>query len=268
MSTSTPSRVDECVATIHKLHGNRRLVVFLDFDGTLAPIVNVPSAAAMSDEMRAAVAATSHKYPTAIISGRARPDVVSRVRLPNLYYAGSHGFDMDINGQHVEVDGIQPFLEDIAQAYTYFSETLASIQGCIVENNKFTLSVHDRMVTSDADCARIASVVRDYVSARSDRLKETQGKRVHEIRPRFDWNKGKAVLHLLEAMRKVYKENDLFALYIGDDRTDEDAYRELEQHGCGVGVLVTDSGSAPEWKTMARLQVQGVSEVQQLLERL
>ena len=75
--------------------GRRQLVVFLDYDGTLTPIVSDPDAATLSDRMRDAVGKLSDRATVAIVSGRAREKLRNFVQLPELYYAGSHGFDID-----------------------------------------------------------------------------------------------------------------------------------------------------------------------------
>uniref|UniRef100_A0A6N2KAM7 Trehalose 6-phosphate phosphatase n=1 Tax=Salix viminalis TaxID=40686 RepID=A0A6N2KAM7_SALVM len=72
----------------------KKIVVFLDYDGTLSPIVNDPDRAFMSDEMRASVREVAKYFPTAIISGRSRDKVKGFVQLSNIYYAGSHGMDI------------------------------------------------------------------------------------------------------------------------------------------------------------------------------
>ncbi|MBA0677178.1 hypothetical protein Goari_018597, partial [Gossypium aridum] len=74
----------------------KQIVMFLDYDGTLSPIVEDPDQAFMSTEMRAAVRDVARYFPTAIVTGRCRDKVYSFVKLPGLYYAGSHG--MDIKG--------------------------------------------------------------------------------------------------------------------------------------------------------------------------
>ena len=70
-------------------------MVFLDYDGTLTPIVSDPDAATLSDHMRDAVGKLSDRATVAIVSGRAREKLRNFVQLPELYYAGSHGFDID-----------------------------------------------------------------------------------------------------------------------------------------------------------------------------
>lgn len=75
--------------------GRRQLVVFLDYDGTLTPIVSDPDAAILSDQMRSAVGKLAERATVAIVSGRAREKLRNFVQIPELYYAGSHGFDID-----------------------------------------------------------------------------------------------------------------------------------------------------------------------------
>src|SRR5690606_15157717 len=73
---------------------DRPLAVFLDYDGTLTPIVPHPADAFLTPEMRRMIAALAERFPVAVISGRDRPDVAARVGLGTLYYAGSHGLDI------------------------------------------------------------------------------------------------------------------------------------------------------------------------------
>ncbi len=77
----------------HCLRG-KRPVFFLDYDGTLSPIVDDPDRAVMSDSMRAAVKRVASRYVTAIVTGRSKEKVFEFVRLSELFYAGSHGFDI------------------------------------------------------------------------------------------------------------------------------------------------------------------------------
>uniref|UniRef100_A0A0E0KEG2 Trehalose 6-phosphate phosphatase n=1 Tax=Oryza punctata TaxID=4537 RepID=A0A0E0KEG2_ORYPU len=166
----------------------KRIVVFLDYDGTLSPIVEDPDRAVMTDEMREAVRGVAERFPTAIVSGRCRDKVLSFVRLEELYYAGSHG--MDIQGPTAASKGeesvlCQPareFLPMIGEAYAALVEKVEGvIPGAKVENNKFCLSVHFRRVDErrwGAVADQVRAVLRDY-----PRLRLTQGRKVLEVRP-------------------------------------------------------------------------------------
>ncbi|KAK4740863.1 hypothetical protein SAY87_024451 [Trapa incisa] len=93
--THHPSALGMFDQIVHASRG-KQIVMFLDYDGTLSPIVQDPDGAFMSDEMREAVKDTASYFPTAIVSGRCRDKVYSFVRLAGLIYAGSHGMDIEV----------------------------------------------------------------------------------------------------------------------------------------------------------------------------
>ncbi|KAE8653894.1 putative trehalose-phosphate phosphatase D [Hibiscus syriacus] len=212
----------------------KQIVMFLDYDGTLSPIVEDPDRAFMSREMRAAVRDVARYFPTAIVTGRCRDKVYSFVKLSGLYYAGSHG--MDIKGpsksckykngnRGVLFQPASEFLPMIDEVYKALVEKTKSIGGAKVENNKFCVSVHFRCV-DEKSWAALAEQVRSVLS-QYPKLKLTQGRKVLEIRPTIEWDKGRALQFLLEALGYA-NSNDVLPIYIGDDRTDEDAFKVEE----------------------------------------
>lgn len=248
----------------------KQIVMFLDYDGTLSPIVEDPDRAFMSREMREVVRDVARYFPTAIVSGRCRDKVYKFVRLAELYYAGSHG--MDIKGpsksrkcnkgnQAVTFQAATEFLPMIDEAYKALLEKTSSIPGAYVENNKFCLSVHFRCVDEKRWVA-LAEQVRLVLSA-YPKLKLTQGRKVLEIRPTIKWDKGKALEFLLESLGYA-SSSDVFPVYIGDDQTDEDAFKFLSKRGQGFGILV----SRVARETNATYSLQEPSEVREFLRHL
>ncbi|KAF8411486.1 hypothetical protein HHK36_004038 [Tetracentron sinense] len=237
-----PSALSMFEQIIHASKG-KQIVMFLDYDGTLSPIVDNPDRAFMSKAMRAAVRDVARYFPTAIVSGRCRDKVYSFVRLAELYYAGSHG--MDIKGpakgykkgnQAVLFQAASEFLPMIDEVYKALLEKTKSTPGAKVENNKFCVSVHFRCVDEmrwRSLAEQVKSVLKEY-----PKLRLTQGRKVLEIRPTIKWDKGKAVKFLLESLGFA-NCNDVFPVYIGDDRTDEDAFKVLRDRGQGFGILVS-----------------------------
>ncbi|XP_062220967.1 probable trehalose-phosphate phosphatase 4 isoform X1 [Phragmites australis] len=242
----------------------KKIVVFLDYDGTLSPIVADPDTAYMSDAMRAAVRDVAKHFPTAIVSGRCRDKVRNFVGLSELYYAGSHG--MDIKGPSSNPESVlcQPaseFLPVIDEVYKALVEKTKSTPGAKVENNKFCLSVHFRCVDEkrwNALAEQVKAVIKDY-----PKLKLTQGRKVLEIRPSIMWDKGKALEFLLESLG-FGNCSDVLPVYIGDDSTDEDAFKVLRKRGQGLGILVSKSPK----ETNASYSLQDPSEVMDFLLRL
>lgn len=248
----------------------KQIVMFLDYDGTLSPIVDDPDQAFMSESMRRAVRNVARYFPTAIVSGRCRDKVYSFVRLAELYYAGSHG--MDIKGptkscknkkrnQPVMFQPASEFLPMIDAVYKALSVKISSIPGATVENNKFCVSVHFRCVEEKSWTAlaeQVRSVLKEY-----PKLRLSQGRKVLEIRPTIKWDKGKALEFLLESLGFA-NQNNVLPLYIGDDRTDEDAFKVLRDRGQGFGILVS---KFPK-DTNASYTLQEPSEVMDFLHRL
>ena len=168
------------------------------------------------------------------MSGRDLPGS-GKVGLDDLTYAGSHGFD--ISGpqgteiQHEVGEDYVPILENAAQE---LRSRLASVRGVIVEGKVYAVAVHFRMV-APSEVSQVERAV-DSMLARCPGLRKTGGKKVFELRPDIDWDKGKAVLWLLEALG--LDEADIVPFYIGDDVTDRDAFRAL--HGKGISLLVSE----------------------------
>ncbi|CAI0429197.1 unnamed protein product [Linum tenue] len=234
-----PSAMDNFDQIMEASRG-KQIVMFLDYDGTLSPIVDDPDRAFMSKKMRTTVRRLARCFPTAIVSGRCRDKVYKFVRLAELYYAGSHG--MDIKGpinQGTEPVICQPASEFLPMIDEVFKELVAKTKltpGAKVENNKFCVSVHFRCV-EEKKWSEVAEAVKSVLK-KYPKLRLSQGRKVLEIRPTIKWDKGKALEFLLESLGFA-NCTDVFPVYIGDDRTDEDAFKVLKEREQGFGILVS-----------------------------
>ena len=174
-----------------------RLAVFLDYDGTLTPIVSHPEDAWLSDSMRQTLRSLAAHVPVAILSGRDLDDVRGRVLVDGIVYAGSHGFDIaGAGGLRRELGAA--YLPVLDTAETEIREALDEIPGAQLERKHFSVAAHYRNVNEN-DAFRVAQAV-DAVAARHRELRRMDGKKVYELLPDIDWNKGKAVLWLLETL--------------------------------------------------------------------
>lgn len=256
-----PSALDRLAEVIEEM-GLRRPAVFLDYDGTLTPIVEHPDLAVLSDETRAAVAALAEETVVAVLSGRDAADVRGKMALDGIYYAGSHGFDVvGPDGERLEGGELARFdryLEPLRRAADEIADRLASIPGANIERKRFAVAVHHRQV-DPADVPAVEEAVRAVAERRPD-LRTTGGKMIHEFRPDVDWDKGRALLFLLERMG--LDADGWVPFYLGDDLTDEDGFRALD--GLGVGIVVGRDGPP----THARFLLEDPDEVRDLLERL
>jgi trehalose-phosphatase len=211
----------------------RRPAIFLDYDGTLTPIVDRPQLAVLSEPMRDVLARLSRACPVVIVSGRDREDVARLVGLDHLVYAGSHGFDISgpsgLRREHPEARAYLGALDDAASS---LGVLLAGVEGALVERKRFAIAVHYRLVAS-TEISKVDADDDAEVRAHSS-LRRPGGKMVFELRPRVSWDKGKAVLWLLEALD--LGGPDIEPFYIGDDETDEDAFRAVRGRGVGIRV--------------------------------
>jgi len=244
----------------------KHVALFLDYDGTLTPIVEDYRKAELSGEMRTVIDQLAQTCTVAVISGRDLENVRGLVGLDQIFYAGSHGFDIaGPEGWHEELQQGKAFLPDLDSAEASLMKELADIDGASVERKKFSIAVHYRQV-ADNRVPAVEKVV-DRVLSDHPRLRKSSGKKVFDVKPRTDWNKGQALLWLLERFGHE-KGPDVVPIYIGDDTTDEDAFRVLRQEegGCGgIGIVVRDDS---ERQTIAHYALEDTDEVADFLKWL
>ncbi len=241
----------------------RFLYLFLDYDGTLAPIVRDPAKAVLSLRMRGrleALAATP-RCRVAVISGRALEDIRGRVGIAGITYSGNHG--LEVAGP--EGTFRYPVPETARRALdavrSSVANALSPVPGAFLEEKGMTLTVHLRKVNRGElliAAHALSEATRPY--RMRGEIVVRPGKEVFEICPSVDWDKGKTVLWLLEKSAVAGQEPP-WPLCVGDDRTDEDAFREIRERGLTVHVGV------PE-KTDARYYLRNVGEVAAFLGRL
>ena len=232
------------------------LALFTDFDGTLAPIVDRPDAAAIDPAAEDALELLRDvpDATVAAVSGRALDDLRERLTVDGLAYAGNHGLELHTEGE-TTVHPAAAEAEDTLEAVTTRLRETLDVEGVIVENKRVTATVHYRMV-DETDVPAVEDRVRD--AAANTPLRVTEGKEILELRPDVDWDKGRAVEWLRGSL--VPDGEEWVAAYVGDDVTDEAAFRALPDGG--VGVKVGDGETAADYR------VDGVDEVTAFLERV
>jgi trehalose 6-phosphate phosphatase len=237
---SSPSSTDAIPSALEHMKemGNlltgKEAVVFIDYDGTLTPIVERPEQAVISEEMRQALRDLAEKCTVAIVSGRDLSDVQNMVGIEGIVYAGSHGFDISSPLGDMDYQQGIDYLPALDRAEQSLKHLLKGIPGCEVERKRFAIAVHFRRV-AESQVAKVESTVDDVLSAHEN-LRKTGGKKIFELRPDIEWDKGKAINWILQKLN--LDREDVLPFYIGDDLTDEDAFRELRQEG--ITVLVRD----------------------------
>jgi len=237
----------------------KQVVVALDYDGTLTPIVNRPDMAVLSDEMRTVLRRVADRCPTLVISGRELRNVQQMVGVENIVYAGSHGFDITgPGGKSFKIEAGERFVPAIKRAAEELKRRLDGVEGTLIEDKRYAIAVHYRNV-SEQQVDTVEQAV-DAALARETELRKMGGKKVFELRPDIDWDKGTALLRILAELDLDNAEVTPF--YVGDDVTDEDAFRALRQRG--IGIRVGEEAGATE----ASYQLADPEEVRCFLERL
>ncbi len=211
----------------------REISLFLDYDGTLTPVTGRPEDARISFQMKELVRVLAGSMPVAIVSGRGLADIEALVGIDGLAYAGNHGLEAaspdftmtyDIGrAAREELDGLEPALTGLEEDF----------KGVIFENKGSSYTVHYRLLGSRHFHAFKEAFDRITAPALSRGLvRLALSKRAFEIRANVDWNKGRAVLWMLDRNRF----RGTMPVFIGDDETDKDAYRALGPGGVSVHV--------------------------------
>jgi len=238
--TITDTNAMENFDSLKASFDNCKVIIFLDYDGTLSPIVNDPSKAILSNEMRSSVDELRKLFTTGIITGRGLSKIKQFVNIPELYYAGSHGFDIcGPNGTEIKNQVALDYVAVLEEVRDLLIDKVATFPHAEVEDNKFSISLHYRNV--DEKYHKQISEIAMNAAKDHPQLKCSGGKMVFEYKPQMDWNKGKAVIWLLQALQ-LDKQDNVFTIYIGDDTTDEDAFEvfKTDTSRKGAGIVVTD----------------------------
>ena len=239
--------------------GARESMLFLDYDGTLSPIVSDPAAARLVDGAAEALELVAEVCPVAILSGRDLADVSARVGTPGVWYAGSHGFELTApDGTYHCNEAAAVFVPVLEQAAAELSRNLAQIAGVRVEHKRFAVAVHYREVAPDR--------VREIVSATHQLgahlgLRVTSGRMLVELRPDLDWDKGTTLAWIRDS---IDPSGALLPIYIGDDLTDEDAFEAVRFDGIGIVVGHDEDGDR---RTAARFTLQSPDQVREFIQR-
>ncbi len=235
-STPPPNALEQIEEIRQRLQGHE-LALFTDYDGTLTPIVDQPEEARLDEGMRSHLQSLARHCRVAIVSGRDLQDVRHMVGLDNLYYAGSHGFDIAGPGDlHMQQQDAQTSLPDLDQAEQQLRQKLAEMAGVKLERKGFAIAIHYRNAKVPTDA--IEKVV-DTVNADAPTLRKKSGKKIFELQPDVDWDKGHAIQWLMHKLNLTPPQ--VVPMYLGDDTTDEDAFRALKDHGITILVGADDS---------------------------
>ncbi len=224
-----------------RLQSAERLFFFFDYDGTLTPIVSHPEKANLSREQKMLLTTfkNSPKCLLAIVSGRSLQDIKSRVGLEGIYYVGNHGLEIFGPGCDINHLSKEEFVPELKKIQDRLKDRFKGVEGLLFEDKGCILALHYRNVSPEW-VSPILITLKQEVRDSSFPLCLSFGKMVFEIRPNIHVNKGTAVLELLNQI----PQGKVFPIYVGDDQTDEDAFRVLHRKGITILVGVSSNSSA------------------------
>jgi trehalose 6-phosphate phosphatase len=223
----------------------REAALFLDVDGTLAPIVDRPEDAAVPPETRDELERLRDRYAlVACVSGRAAVDAERIVRVPGLTYVGEHGLELAPEAERW-VGRLDRFTAEVDWP---------------AERKRLTVSFHWRTAPDQEAAAQTLERVAERAVAAG--LRPRWGRKVLEVRPPVDADKGTAVRVLLgqHSLRR--------ALYAGDDSTDLDAFRGLDGLELAVRVAIASAEGPSELAAAADLVLGSPAALLELLRKL
>lgn len=234
--------------------------LYVDFDGTLAPLVAKPEQACLPREVRGTLRRLAIHMPVAIVSGRALVGLQQKVGLPALYYAGSHGLEIEGPGLSFTPPELMRWAKPIARAQARMRRVIGDVLGLLWEEKRWGFAVHDRLV---------ADALRPHIETTVSRISEEEGltlqrgKRVYDVMPPLAWDKGEAVRFL----RMHHEEASLRTpIYIGDDETDVHGFRAVEPDGFSMGVGAAEAARRAQFRLQDPVAVHAF--LQALLRRV
>ena len=225
----------------------KELLLFLDYDGTLAAIAATPQEAFLPPETRETLDALSRDSTcrVVIVTGRALADVRKRIGLKKVTYIGNHGFEIHGPDTHFQNNCFPRVRDVFRKLFSEFDKKFRDLPGVILEDKGMTLSVHYRQVEEKRQPLferRFHAIVSPFVE--QNEIKVYKGKKVYEVRPPVEWDKGKVVLWMLKEYQTMMGNKKTVTVYIGDDETDEDAFRALSEKAITVRVGHSTSSKA------------------------
>ncbi|MFW6238408.1 MAG: trehalose-phosphatase [Halanaerobiales bacterium] len=243
-----------------KIREEENILLFLDYDGTLAPFHDDPGQAVPLPEIPSLLEGLAVKrgYVVSLISGRSLEDLQSMITVEGANYAGSHGLEIELaDGSTLDWAGEADLdFAVLEESKSWFRDTYAEKEGFRLEDKGLVVTFHLPAAESPDN---LAVKLEKLAGSEFQTLK---GRQIVEVRPR-GWNKGRAVEYICDYLEDRMGLKDYLPLYIGDDTTDEDAFRVLE--GWGICVYVRNGEKRP---TVAGYHLGTPREVKKFLARL
>lgn len=213
-----------------KIQNSSIKILMLDFDGTLAPIAETPSAAKLPTKTKNLLIKLSRKerFYLTIISGRSLPDLKNKISLENIIYSGNHGLEGEIFREKYSFPVPTKMLSALKTIKAQLDQIAGQFKGVLIEDKGSVLSFHYRLAGKQIPKVKLAfrEVVSPYIQ--ENLISILSGNMVFGIRPKVNWNKGNFAELVINTIQRRTKITPA-ALFVGDDTTDEDIFQKLEK---------------------------------------
>jgi len=224
------------------------IFLFLDYDGTLVSIKKRPELALLHASKKKILKDLNEKYFLAIVTGRALKDIKAMVGTQNAAYIGNHGLEIFFQGKHWVHPQARKISITLKNCLKILKTRIQSLPGVRIEDKTLTASIHYRAMAANTKFILKALILKEITAAKG-LLKSTDGKKVFEIRPNIEWDKGRGIQHLLQW---IPRSANKLKIYVGDDMTDEDAFKIFNQNDMTIRV-----GSGKKTRAFYRFKTVG-----------
>lgn len=254
--------LSEVQAAVERRPAESAFVLLLDFDGTLAEFDPDPDAPELTPERHACLMAIARRpaMSLGIVSGRRLDDLRHRTRLPDhVYHAGLHGLEIEVDGRRTTHPDLPEAAARLSGLADRLKQLLEEFPEGYIEDKGASVAVHVRRLPKDlrdralarADVLAVPWIAKDFV-------RRLEGNAVVEYLPNISGHKGDATQWITTDV-ETKLQRPAWVAYLGDDITDEDAFRAISS---GIGVLI---GLRP---TAATHKLDGIADVDRFLRWL
>jgi len=227
-------------------------ILLLDFDLTLSPLAKNPAKAILPDDTRILLKKLSNYIRIAVITGRTIKDIKKRIKLNNITYIGNHGLEYEVEGITKSTPLLIVSKKGLKDIKKKFLNIKRKYSGVFVEDKKLALALHYRLLLPQDKFEFMTDIKKIKIELKKYGLRGILYKKTLEVRPEAKEDKGTASLFILKKFG-----NPKQVIYIGDGKTDEDAFRALPQ---GVTIRVGKSKHS-----LAKYYVGNTKEVKKFL---
>jgi trehalose-phosphatase len=211
------------------------IILFLDYDGTLAPIKKTPAQALPSAKLILLLnkLKSIEDINLFIVTGRSYKDILNLIGIPGINIISDHGLEFNYDNKKWVHNKIHLYSDALFAIKSKLKKSILLFKGAVIEEKKYSIALHYRNMIS-GNVSELKKIVENIIQPFSNKVKLTYGKKVIEIRPVIKWNKGLAVLKMLRILK--LREGYYPCIYIGDDKTDEDAFKVLNNNQITIHV--------------------------------